>query len=111
MVAPAFYTRFIWPGQIAAGFPSPAEGFEDQELDLHAYLVERPAATFFFRVAGDSMRDEGILDGAVLVVDRSLAPAPGRVAVTQEDGGFVVCRLTHKPAEVFGIVSACVARL
>ena len=97
-------------GVIAAGFPSPAEGFEDQGLDLHAHLVRCPAATFFFRASGDSMRDEGVLDGALLVVDRSISPRPGRLAIVKLDGCFVVARLTKQPVEVFGLIVACVVR-
>jgi hypothetical protein len=53
-------------GDINAGFPSAAEGYEDQPLDLHEYLVRNPAATFFYRVQGDCLRHEYLRDGSNL---------------------------------------------
>ena len=50
-----------------AGFPSPAEQYQELPLDLNELLVKRPAATFFVRVQGDSMIGEGIHDGDLLV--------------------------------------------
>ena len=76
-------------GSVVAGFPSPAEQYVEPPLDLNAYLVKRPAATFFIRVEGDSMIGEGIRDGDVLVVDRSLDPAnPARQAFRRLDHGL-----------------------
>ena len=75
-----------------AGFPSPAQGYEDEPLDLHQLLVKRPAATFFFRARGGELHHEGIRDGSILVVDRSLTPSPGQLVVADRDGQRVVCR-------------------
>ena len=76
-------------GSVVAGFPSPAEQYVEPPLDLNAYLVKRPAATFFIRVEGDSMIGDGIRDGDVLVVDRSLDPAnPARQAFRCLDHGL-----------------------
>lgn len=79
-------------GSVAAGFPSPAQGYEDEPLDLHQLLVKRPAATFFFRARGGELHHEGIRDGSILVVDRSLTPSPGQLVVADRDGQRVVCR-------------------
>lgn len=73
-----------------AGFPSPAEQYQEPPLDLNELLVKRPAATFFVRVQGDSMIGEGIHDGDLLVVDRSLRPASGDVIIACVDGDFTV---------------------
>ena len=73
-----------------AGFPSPAEQYQEPPLDLNELLVKRPAATFFVRVQGDSMVGEGIHDGDLLVVDRSLRPASGDVIIACVDGDFTV---------------------
>ena len=59
-------------------------------LDLNDLLVKRPAATFFMKVEGDAMAGEGIRDGDLLVVDRSLRPASGDVIVACVDGDFMV---------------------
>lgn len=57
-------------GTVPAGFLSPAEDYLKTPLDLHGFLIDNKAATFLMRVNGDSMRDAGILDGDLLVVDR-----------------------------------------
>ena len=77
-------------GSVVAGFPSPAEQYQETPLDLNELLVKRPAATFFVKVQGDSMIGEGIHDGDLLVVDRSLRPASGDVIIACIDGDFTV---------------------
>ena len=68
-------------GSVVAGFPSPAEQYQEPPLDLNELLVKRPAATYFVRVEGDSMVGAGISDGDLLVVDRSLRPVDGDVII------------------------------
>lgn len=77
-------------GSVVAGFPSPAEQYQEPPLDLNELLVKRPAATFFVRVQGSSMTGAGIHDGDLLVVDRSLRPASGDVIIACVDGDFTV---------------------
>ena len=77
-------------GSVVAGFPSPAEQYLEPPLDLNAFLVKRPAATFFVRVEGDSMVGEGIRGGDLLVVDRSLDPVDGDIVIAAVDGEFTV---------------------
>ena len=77
-------------GSVVAGFPSPAEQYQEPPLDLNELLVRRPAATYFVRVEGDSMVGAGIRDGDLLVVDRSLRPADGDVIIASVDGEFTV---------------------
>lgn len=86
-----------------AGFPSPAEQYQEPPLDLNELLVKRPAATFFVRVQGDSMIGEGIHDGDLLVVDRSLRPASGDVIIACVDGDFTVKTLRVKGNREEGI--------
>lgn len=78
---------------VSAGFPSPADDHLDPPLDLNRELVRNPGATFFARVAGDSMQDDGIADGDLLVVDKSLEAYDGCVAVCFLDGEFTLKRL------------------
>ncbi|MFR6634324.1 MAG: LexA family protein [Alistipes onderdonkii] len=73
---------------VSAGFPSPADDHLDPPLDLNRELIRNPGATFFARVAGDSMQDDGIADGDLLVVDKSLEAYDGCVAVCFLDGEF-----------------------
>ena len=65
----------LYTATIEAGFPSPAEGHLDGPLDLNAYLVRHPAATFLVRVRGGSMAPT-LQHGDLLVVDRALAHRP-----------------------------------
>lgn len=110
MVIPFFAHR------LSAGFPSAAEGYEDDPLDLHKWLVPHPAATFFYRAKGTN-HDEHILDGSVLVVDRSLTPWAGCLAMVERDGEFAVERLdgfvgdAADPLRVVGVITAVVTRL
>lgn len=80
-------------GRVAAGFPSPATDHIDRRLDLNEYLVLHPEATFFLRVKGDSMTGAGIHHGDLLIVDRSLEAASGRVVVAALNGELTVKRL------------------
>ncbi len=71
---------------VRAGFPSPADDFIEDEIDLQRLLITNRPATFLFRVAGDSMVEKGMLDGDLAVVDRSLVPQDGDVVVVDIDG-------------------------
>lgn len=75
---------------ISAGFPSPVDDFIDTAIDLNHELIKHPSSTFFGRVRGDSMKDLGIHNGDLLVIDKSLEPASGKVAVCYVDGEFTV---------------------
>ena len=79
--------------RISAGFPSPADDYVESALDLNAYLVRNPAATFMVKVSGDSMTGAGIVDGDILVVDRSEEAVHGRIVVAVLDGEWTVKRL------------------
>ena len=79
--------------RVPAGFPSPADGYIDAEIDLNELLIERPESTFFVRVEGDSMTGAGIHDGDVLLVDRAAEPKDGSVVIAAVDGNLTVKRL------------------
>lgn len=80
---------------VPAGFPSPAEEYLEQPLDLNEYVAPRPEATFYVRVSGDSMIGAGIFHDDILVVDKSQRPAPGNVVIAFVDGEFTVKRLVR----------------
>lgn len=75
---------------ISAGFPSPADDFIDTGIDLNKELIKNPYSTFYGRVRGDSMKDLGIHNGDLLVIDKSLEPQNGKIAVCYIDGEFTV---------------------
>lgn len=78
---------------IKAGFPSPAQDYLEQAIDLNKELIRHPASTFYGRVVGNSMRDEGIEDGDILVIDKSLELIDDDLAVCFIDGEFTVKRV------------------
>ncbi|MFZ2587190.1 MAG: translesion error-prone DNA polymerase V autoproteolytic subunit [Alphaproteobacteria bacterium] len=80
-------------GSVAAGFPSPADDFLEGYLDLNAYLVKHPAATYFVRAKADAMQGAGIFKGDLMVVDKSLTPAVGSVVIAVVAGEMFVRRL------------------
>jgi DNA polymerase V len=83
--------------RVAAGFPSPAEDYSSVGLDLNRELIKNPASTFYARVSGLSMVDEGINDGDLLVIDKSIEPYDGCLAVCFIDGEFTLKRFEkHK---------------
>jgi len=117
---------------VRAGFPSPAEDFSGKRLDIAELLVEHPQATFLLRVAGPSMREYGIDDGDMIVVDRALHPRHGSIVVAVIDSDFTVkvlhtasgsCKLRAgnptypdivpkegQTLEIWGVVTSCIKR-
>ncbi|OYV41059.1 MAG: peptidase S24 [Thiomonas sp. 20-64-5] len=81
--------------RVAMGFPSPAEDFEDDSVDLNELLVRNPPATFLYRATGWSMIQAGICDGDVLIMDRSVRPQDGDVVIAVWDGNAPVCKVLH----------------
>jgi len=78
---------------ISAGFPSPADDFLDTSIDLNQALIKNKDATFYGRVRGNSMIDAGMNDGDLLIIDKSITPTDGRIAVCFIDGEFTVKRI------------------
>lgn len=78
---------------ISAGFPSPAQDFLDVAIDLNRELIKNPSSTFYARVKGSSMQGAGIDHGDLLVIDKSVLPGDGKIAVCYVDGDFTVKRI------------------
>jgi DNA polymerase V len=82
---------------VHAGFPSPVpDAYLDLPIDLNKELVKHPATTFITRVSGDSMINEGVDDGDLLVVDRSLFPSEKNLTVCMLDNEFMLKRVVQK---------------
>lgn len=87
----------LFISKVSAGFPSPAQDYVEQTLDLNELCIRRPAATFFVRVDGESMIEAGIFHNDILVVDRSVKAQHGDIVVAQVDGEFTVKELCTRP--------------
>src|SRR5690606_38612368 len=92
-VTSKLYLKFVANG-ISAGFPSPADDFLDINIDLNKHLIKNPSTTFYGRVRGDSMIDAGMSDGDLLIIDKSLEPRNGKIAVCFIDGEYTVKRIS-----------------
>ncbi len=86
---------------VSAGFPSPADDFKEIRISLDKELVKNQESTFYARVSGDSMIEAGLDDGDLIVIDRSLNPENGKVAVCFIDGEFTVKRINKKGNKLF----------
>lgn len=86
--------------KVRAGFPSPADDYVEDRLDLNELLVKNSPATFFLRVEGCSMTGAGIFEGDIVVVDRSLEPKHRDIVLAIVDGRHTIKRLIHKKDEV-----------
>lgn len=91
----------LYACRLRAGFPSPADDYLEDKIDLNRYLAEHPAATFLVRVEGDSMTGAGIFPGDIAIVDRSLVDSDlkamhNKIVLAVLDGEFTIKRLSVK---------------
>lgn len=129
---PRFFEVPLFDTPVHAGLPQAIEGQAAAEhVTIESYLIESPSSTVLVRVRGDSMKDAGICDGDLAIVDRALAPAAGAFVVALVDGDFTLKELGYhgkwpvliphnadfepiRPAdelEVFGVVRGIVRKL
>lgn len=87
----------LFSERVPCGFPSPAQDYVEDRLDLNKLLIKHPSATYFIKVSGESMRDAGISDGDLLVVDRSLSAVHGDIVIAAIAGEFTVKELRTHP--------------
>jgi DNA polymerase V len=90
----------LFPTGISAGFPSPADDYIEDRIDLNIELIRNPSSTFFGRVNGDSMINAGIGDGDLIVIDKSIEPRDGSIVVCVIDGEFTVKRFQKINGEI-----------
>ena len=86
---------------VSAGFPSPADDFKELRISIDQEVVKNEEATFYARVAGQSMQGAGLDDGDLLVIDRSKEPEDNAIAVCFIDGEFTVKRLKVEAACIY----------
>lgn len=77
-------------------FGSPACDYVENSLDLNRFLINHPIATYFMKMDSDSFKNEGILKGDILVVDRSLPPVDNKLIIAELNGELTVQRLRCK---------------
>lgn len=94
---PTRSTAPLYTEHCPAGFPSPTADYTEDELDLNAYCIRRPSATYFVRAIGDSMKDMGLYSGDLMVVDKAENPMQGDIVIAETDGEFTVKRLSLSP--------------
>ena len=82
---------------IRAGFPSPAQDYMSDSIDLNQELIRHPATTFYARAVGDSMKGCGIDDGDLLVIDKAISPQNGDIVVAYIDGEFTLKKVRLEP--------------
>ncbi|EAA9081777.1 translesion error-prone DNA polymerase V autoproteolytic subunit [Salmonella enterica subsp. enterica] len=116
----------LFTERCSAGFPSPTADYTEEELDLNAYCIRRPSATYFVRAIGESMKDIGLHSGDLMVVDKAEKARHGDIVIAETEGEFTVKRLQLKPriallpmnpaypilypeeVQIFGVVTAFV---
>ena len=80
----------MYANSVSAGFPSPADDYLEEKVDLNQYLVKHPASTFLVRASGESMINAWLFPKDILVVDRSLKAENGKVVIAVVDGELTV---------------------
>jgi DNA polymerase V len=99
---------------VHSGFPNPALDRRGQEqrlaLDLNQLLIRHPSSTYLFRISGHLWADQGIYDGDVAVVDRTLTPRVGDIVLTWEENSFSLSRCRQQPAspQPWAVVTAVI---
>ena len=90
----------LYTNSVSAGFPSPADDYLEDKVDLNQYLVKHPASTFLVRASGESMINAGIFPDDILVVDRSLKAEDGKVVIAVVDNELTVKRYRKKSKKI-----------
>jgi len=83
----------IYPTPILASFPSPADDYIDLSLDLNQLLIKNNPATFFAYAKGDSMVSNGIRNGDLLIIDRSIKAKNNNIVIASLHGELIVKKL------------------
>jgi DNA polymerase V len=90
----------LYSSTVQAGFPSPADDYVECKLDLNTHLIRHPAATFFVKASGESMKNAGIHSGDMLIVDRSIEATHGKIVIAAVNGELTVKRLFRQHGEI-----------
>lgn len=86
---------------VSAGFPSPAEDYIEQRIDLNGVLIKNPSSTFYAKVKGNSMKGAGVYDGDIVIIDKSLVPSQNSLLVCFLDGEFTLKKVKKVNDDLF----------
>ncbi len=90
----------LFSSQVSAGFPSPADDYIEQGLNLDELLIKHPSATYLVRASGNSMIGAGIFDGDILIIDRALTATTGDIVIASIEGEFTCKYLNIEKQEL-----------
>lgn len=88
-------------GQVEAGFPSPAEEELSDTISMDEYLIKNKEATYMLKVSGDSMKDAGIINGDMVLADRSITPTDGDIVIAEIDHKWTMKYLRKKGKKIY----------
>jgi len=88
-------------GSVQAGFPTSAEEEAVDTMSLDEFLIQSPEASYMLNVSGDSMIDAGIMEGDMVIVDRTRMPNSGDIVVAEVDGGWTMKYLIKRGGNTF----------
>lgn len=88
-------------GSVEAGFPTAAEEELADTMTLDEYLIKNKEAAFILKVSGDSMKDAGIMQGDMVIVERNSLPKDGDIVVAEVDGGWTIKYFRKRGKEIF----------
>jgi SOS regulatory protein LexA len=101
MVPKNIFSEIKILGLVEAGFPSPAEEELADTITLDEYLIENKEATFILKVSGDSMKDAGIMEGDMVIVERNSSPKEGDIVIAEVDQEWTIKYYRKKGNKVY----------
>ena len=91
----------LYEDKIKCGFPSPAEGYAEREIDFNSYIIDHPASSYCFHVKGDSMEGLYIAEGDLIVIDRSIPLKSGKIIICCLDREFTLKKFVRKKGKAW----------
>jgi DNA polymerase V len=95
------YRRPLFLSSVQAGRPSPADDTVEERINLNQFIFRNPGATTIYRVRDDALQEFDVFEGDLLVIDRSLAPEGGKLALVEMDGEEMVGLLVRLQGKLF----------
>lgn len=77
-------------GTVQAGIPTTAEEVETELMSLDDFLVEKKGSTYMLEVVGESMKDAGIIEGDLVLVERGRVPKRGDIVLALVDHEYTL---------------------